>query len=392
MPTEPSTDSIEPFEVVVSDEEIEDLRQRLGSTRWPEREPVDGWNQGVPLAWLQEVCAHWAESYEWRALESRLNGLPQFRTGIDGLDIHFIHVRSPVPEATPLVITHGWPGSVTEFLDVIGPLTDPVSHGGESTDAFHLVCPSLPGYGWSGKPGETGWGVERIAAAWAELMARLGYERYGAQGGDWGSAVAMALAIQQPERVQGIHLNYAPVGPDKETLGDLTDREQAALVDVGEHLEWGMGYSLQQGTRPQTLGYGLLDSPAGLCAWITEKFWSWTDHDGDPRDAISVDAMLDDISVYWHTRSAASAARIYWEVGFARPSGRERWGSPPTVTAPTGISIFPREIMRPSRRWCERRFSDIRHFEELDRGGHFAALEQPELFVDQVRRAFREMR
>jgi pimeloyl-ACP methyl ester carboxylesterase len=254
------------------------------------------------------------------------------------------------------------------------------------------VIPSLPGFGWSGKPAETGWGVERIADAWAVLMSRLGYERYGAQGGDWGAGVSMALAARHPDEFIGLHLNYAPVGPDEDTLGDLTDREQAALADAAGHLEWGMGYSLQQGTRPQTLGYALLDSPAGLCAWIAEKFWAWTDHDGDPLDAVGADAILDDVSVYWHTRSAASAARIYWEVGFARPSGRDLLGELPGVDAPVGISIFPREIMRPSRRWCERRFTDIRFFEEPEHGGHFAALEQPETLVDHVRSTFRAIR
>lgn len=375
----------------MSDEQLADLDQRLGRTRWPEAEPVDDWSQGVPLDWLQVLCEHWRSAYDWRALEARLNALAQFKTSIDGIDVHFIHARSPEVNATPLLITHGWPGSVVEFLDVIGPLSDPVAHGGEAADAFDVVCPSLPGYGWSGRPAEPGWGAERIAAAWAELMSRLGYERFGCQGGDWGSLVSTTLAAHAPERVLGVHLNYAPVGPDKDTLEDLTERERGALADMAEHLEWGMGYSTQQATRPQTLGYGLVDSPAALCAWITEKFWDWTDHDGDPRSAVGIDAMLDDVSVYWHTRTAASAARLYWEVPFARPSGRERLLSAEPVRAPVAISIFPREILRPSRRWCERRFTDIRFFEEPERGGHFAALEQPEIFVDQVRRAFRAM-
>lgn len=383
--------ALRPFEVTVPDEELADLHRRLTQTRWPEAEPVAGWEQGAPLAWVRELCERWRDGYEWRRLESRLNSLPQFTTEIDGLRIHFLHVRSPEPDATPLVITHGWPGSVVELLDVLAPLTDPCAHGGEARDAFHVACPSLPGYGWSGKPTEPGWGAERIAAAWAELMTRLGYERFGAQGGDWGSAVSTALAAAEPERVAGVHLNYAPVGPDKSTFDDLTEAESRALADMAEHVEWGMGYSQIQATRPQTLGYGLIDSPAGLCAWIGEKLWAWTDHGGDPRDAIGSDAILDLVSVYWHTRTAASAARLYWEEPFARPSGRERYRGAEPLPTPVGISIFPREIMRPSRRWCERRYSDIRFFEELDSGGHFAALEQPQLFVDQVRRAFRAM-
>ena len=383
---------IRPFEIAVPEADLEDLRARLAATRWPEREPLDGWGQGVPLTWLQDACEHWRTAYDWRALESRLNALPQFTTHIDGLDIHFIHVRSREPQATPLLMTHGWPGSVTEFLEVIGPLTDPASHGGDAGDAFHLVIPSLPGFGWSGKPAETGWHLGRIAGAWAELMTRLGYERFAAQGGDWGAAVTMMLSLVAPERLSGVHMNYAPVGPGEEMRADLTPYEQQALADAGEYTEWGMGYALQQGTRPQTLGYAIADSPAGLCAWITEKFWAWTDHDGDPRSAVPLDAMLDDVSVYWHTRTAASSARIYWEVGFARPSGRELIANPPEVTVPSAVSVFPREIMRPSRRWCERKFTDLRFYEQPERGGHFAALEQPELFADQVRRAFREMR
>lgn len=279
---------------------------------------------------------------------------------------------------------------MVEFLDVLGPLADPVAHGGDAADAFHVVCPSLPGFGFSGKPAETGWGPGRIASAWAELMTSLGYDRFGAQGGDWGSAITAALAERHPERLVGIHLNYAPVRPS--TMDDLTEFEQRSLADVGEHREWGMGYSTQQATRPQTLGYGLVDSPVGQCAWIAEKYWAWTDHDGDPRSALSPDQMLDNVSVYWHTATAASSARIYWEDGFARPSQRNRMRQQQPIRVPAGVSVFPREIMRPSRRWCEEHYADLRFYEVLDRGGHFAAWERPTLFVDQVRRAFREMR
>jgi pimeloyl-ACP methyl ester carboxylesterase len=275
---------------------------------------------------------------------------------------------------------------------VIGPLADPVAHGGDARDAFHVVCPSLPGFGFSGKPSAPGWGPPRVARAWAELMTRLGYDRFGAQGGDWGSPVTTGLATQFPERVVGIHLNYAPVPADRSTMDNLTPAEQRSLADTGHHLEWGSGYALQQGTRPQTLGYGLVDSPAGQCAWIAEKYWAWTDHDGDPYQALSRDQMLDNVSVYWHTASAASSARIYWEDGFARPSARRGGRQPDSVAVPVAVSVFPREIIKPSRRWCERYYADLRFYEELDRGGHFAAFEQPELFVDQVRRAFRTMR
>jgi pimeloyl-ACP methyl ester carboxylesterase len=383
---------VTPFTVQVPDSSLDDLRARLAQTRWPEPATVPDWRQGVPLEWLRELCGYWADGYDWRALESRLNALPQFTAAVDGVTVHAIHVRSPHPDALPLVLTHGWPGSIVEFLDVIGPLTDPVAHGGDAADAFHVVCPSLPGFGFSGKPVEPGWGPSRIAVAWGELMAGLGYDRYGAQGGDWGSPVTTALATLHPDRVVGVHLNYAPVPADRSTMDDLTEVERKSIADTRDHLEWGSGYALEQGTRPQTLGYGLLDSPAGQCAWIAEKYWAWTDHDGDPYRALSRDQMLDNISVYWHTGTAASSARIYWEDGFARPSGRRAGRAVEPLPVPVGISIFPREIIRPSRRWCEQYYPDLRFYEALDRGGHFAAFEQPALFVDQVRRAFRTMR
>jgi epoxide hydrolase len=291
------------------------------------------------------------------------------------------------------VMTHGWPGTVVEFLDVIGPLADPAAHGGDPADAFHVVCPSLPGYGFSDRPAQAGWGIDRIADAWAALMARLGYDRYGTQGGDWGAAVSTAIGERDAEHVVGIHSNMAIVGPDPDTLGDLTEFEQRTLADLGETFEWGMGYALEQGTRPQTVGYGLVDSPVGQCAWIAEKYWAWTDHDGDPTSALTRDQMLDNITLYWLTATAASSARLYWESGWTRPSGQARMGAPvEPLSMPAAISIFPREIMRPSRRWCEKRYADLRFYEQPERGGHFAAWEQPQLFVDQVRRAFRTMR
>jgi pimeloyl-ACP methyl ester carboxylesterase len=382
------SEDLAPFTVGVADEALADLRQRLSRARWPEPATVSDWSQGVPLDWLRDLCGYWAERYDWRRLEARLNALPQFTTGLDGVNVHFVHVRSPHPDALPLVLTHGWPGSVVEFLDVLPLLTDPP--GGEG--AFHVVCPSLPGFGFSGKPGEPGWGPARIARAWAGLMSRLGYERYGAQGGDWGAAITTALAAHVPERLVGIHLNFVPGVRGGPTVDDPTEYERKSLADIGYHLEWGSGYALQQATRPQTLGYGLVDSPVGQCAWIAEKYWAWTDHDGDPLRALTHDQMLDNVSVYWHTGSAASSARIYWEDGFARPSNRRTGRPAEPLGVPVGVSMFPREIIRPSRRLCEQLFPDLRFYEQLDRGGHFAAFEQPELFADQLRRAFHTMR
>ncbi len=378
------SEAIEPFELRIEDAVLDDLRDRLARTRWPEAETVDDWSQGVPRQWLQDLCRHWADGYDWRRCEARLNGFGQFRTEVDGLGIHFLHVRSPEPNAAPLIMTHGWPGSVVEFLDVIGSLTDPVAHGGEAADAFHLVCPSLPGYGWSDRPATTGWGVDHTALAFAEIMARLGYDGYLAQGGDWGSAVSTALALNDPEHCAGIHLNMALAFPTGDMSADLTPEETTALEAAGEHQKMGTGYSKQQSTRPQTLGYGLVDSPVAQCAWITEKFWAWTDHPGDPLEVLDRDHVLDDVMHYWLPATGASSARLYWE-SFRQFGIR-------TVEAPVSVSIFPREIFRPSRRWCEAAYPDLRHFAELDRGGHFAAFEQPELFVDEVRAAFRTMR
>ncbi len=383
--------TITPFRASIPENDLVDLRARLRRTRWPDSETVEDWSQGVPLRWLQELCAYWQDDYDWRRCERRLNELPQFVTSIDGSDVHFLHLRSPDPSATPLLLTHGWPGAVLEFLDVVEPLADPLAHGGDPDDAFHVVCPTLPGYGFSGKPNAPGWGVDRIADLWAELMVRLGYSSYGLQGGDWGAVVSAALARRHPTSVLGLHVNFFVTWPEVDEETDLTDRERLALDDWASHLEWGRGYSTEQATRPQTLGYGLTDSPAGQCAWIVEKFWAWTDHDGDPTDAVSREQMLDIVTLYWLTASATSSARLYWETGrLRRPDGsRQTWPEP--LSVPSAVSIFPREISRPSRRWCERNFADLRFYEEAERGGHFAALEQPELFVDQVRRAFSSM-
>jgi pimeloyl-ACP methyl ester carboxylesterase len=376
--------AILPFRIEATDGELADLNDRLHRTRWPEAETVDDWSQGMPLAYAQDLCRYWADEYDWRARQARINGFPQFRTDIDGLGIHFLHVRSRHHDAFPVVLTHGWPGSVVEFLDTIGPLTDPTAHGGDAADAFHVVIPSLPGYGFSDKPARAGWNVERIGRAWAELMARLGYPRYGAQGGDWGAMVTTAVGQADPEHVAGIHLNMPVATPDQSTFGDLTAAETAALQRLADHREWGTGYSKEQSTRPQTLGYGLVDSPAGQCAWIVEKFWDWTDCDGHPENALTRDQMLDNVMLYWLPGTAASSARLYWE-SFRQPRLEP-------VTVPTGASIFPHELIRMSQRWAEARFQDIRYWNHVEKGGHFAAFEQPELFVDEVRAFFRLVR
>src|SRR5947209_1987011 len=307
------TGAIKPFRIAVSDDILTDLKSRLARTRWPEEELVDDWSQGAPLKWIQEICGYWANEYDWRAREAKLNRFEQFTTEIDGLDIHFLHVRSKEPSALPLIITHGWPGSIVEFHKVIGPLTDPAAHGGDPADAFHVVCPSLPGYGFSDKPARHGWNVDRIARAWAELMARLGYGRYGAQGGDWGAAVTTSMGHQDVEHLAGIHLNMPVALPDPATMGDLSEVEQAALAALTDYDKWDSGYSKQQSTRPQTVGYGLVDSPAAECAWIVEKFWSWTDCDGHPENVLSRDELLDNVMLYWIPGAGASSARLYWE-------------------------------------------------------------------------------
>jgi len=373
-----------PFEVRISREEAAELQTRLARTRWPDAETVDDWSQGIPLDYVRELCEYWGDRYDLGAAEARFNAFPQFRTEIDGIDLHFLHVRSPHAGALPLVLTHGWPGSVVEFHDVIGPLIDPVAHGGAAEDAFDVVCPSLPGYGWSTKPTTPGWGIERIAAAWSELMAGLGYERYGAQGGDWGAGVTTALGLHDREHVAGVHLNLVVALPDPETFDDLTDAERASLDSIAFYQQWDSGYSKQQSTRPQTLGYGLVDSPAAQCAWIMEKFYAWSDCDGHPENVFARDRLLDNVMAYWLTGTGASSARLYWE-----SFNRARLDS---VDVPIGCSVFPKEIFRPSRRWAEKQFSDIRYWGEPERGGHFAAFERPELFVNEVRASFRSMR
>ena len=364
-------DGIEPFVICMDGAALDDLRDRLRRARWPEREPVGDWSQGVPLDYLQGLCGYWAGRYDWRAAEARLNQIPQFTTTIDGLDIHFLHIRSPHPGAVPLLMTHGWPGSFLEFEQALGPLTDPLAHGGDPADAFDVVVPSLPGYGFSGKPATTGWDVHRIARAWAELMTRLGYDRFLAVGSDWGTSVSTSLALQHPGRLLGIHL-VPPLAPPDRSAGDLTGDERAALADLDQRSRTGSGYSAIQGTSPQTIGYSLTDSPAGLCAWIVEKLWAWTDHPRDLGQVLSADQVLDNITLYWLTGTGASSARLYWE-SIAQVTEWFTTAASDIVTVPAGCSVFPKEVPRPSRRWAQRRFTNIVYWNQPGRGGHFAA-------------------
>ncbi len=377
--------AIRPFTLAIPQDQLDNLERRLAGVRWPERETVEDWSQGVPLAALQELTAYWREGYDWRACEARLNALGQFTTEIDGLGIHFLHARSPHPGAMPLILTHGWPGSVIEFLDCVGPLTDPVAHGGRVEDAFHVVIPSLPGYGFSDKPRATGWGVERIGRAWAELMLRLGYERWVAQGGDWGAIITTTMGWQAPQGLAGIHLNMPMARGTREDFIAPDPEEQKAIAAGMHYKKWESGYAAEQSTRPQTIGYALVDSPVALAAWIYEKMWGWTDNQGCPEDALSRDTILDNVMLYWLTGTGASAARLYWEsfgaIGDALP-----------VLLPTGISTFPKEIVKAPRKWAERSLRNIVYWRDTERGGHFAAWEQPELFVAELRKCFALMR
>jgi epoxide hydrolase len=375
--------SLRPFRIDVPDAVLDDLRERLARTRWPEAETVDDWGQGAPLGWIQDMCRYWAEGYDWRARESLLNRFDQYVTSLDGLDIHFVHQRSPHAEARPLVITHGWPGSIVEFHKVIEPLTNPTAHGGDATDAFHVICPTLPGFGFSGKPTTTGWGVERIASAWAALMDRLGYDQYFAQGGDWGSAVTRSIGGQDAEHCAAIHITLA-MGTRPRVDGEPTPDEQRAMAGAQHYQTWDSGYSKQQSTRPQTVGYGLADSPAGQAAWILEKFWAWTDCDGHPENVLGRDELLDNLMFYWATNSATSSARIYWEsFGKARAT---------QLSVPVGVTVYPKEIVAPVRSWMEADYPNIVYWSEQPKGGHFAAFEQPELFVADIRECFRQFR
>lgn len=384
MPTD-----LSPYRVHVPDADLIDLRERLRRTRWPETATTPGWAQGVQLTWLQELCGYWAEEYSWRDVEARLNAVPQYLTRLDGLDVHVLHARSPHPGAMPLILSHGWPGSVLEYLELVPALTDPPAHGGVAEDAFDVVIPSLPGYGFSAKPATAGWGVERIAAAWAELMARLGYRRYGAAGSDWGTSISSLLGAQDGAHVVGIHLVPPLAGPDP-GVSDRTDAERAALDAMAQRSASESAYSDIHRTKPQTIGYALVDSPAGLCAWMAEKYWTWSDHQGGEA-ALSRDQILDQVTLYWLTGTAASSARLYAE-SIERVGGWISGASDDVVTVPTGASVFAAEVPRPSRRWAARRYPDIRFWAEHDRGGHFPALESPHLLVGDLRAFFGKLR
>ena len=378
---------INPYMIQISNDDLEDLKRRLLSTRWPEKETVEDWSQGIPLSYIKEVSDYWLNEYDWRSREEYYNSFPQFITNIEGLDIHFIHVKSPHEEAKPLIISHGWPGSIVEFHKVINPLIDPVSFGGKAEDAFHLVCPTLPGYGFSGKPSQTGTGVERIAELWDILMNKIGYSKYFAQGGDWGSAITIAIGKQNKGSCQGIHVNMPFAPPTKEALENPSERDKIAFEGLGYYQEWGSGYSKQQSTRPQTLGYGLVDSPIGQASWIIEKFYEWTDCNGHPENILNKEELIDNVMFYWLTKSAISSARLYWE-SFGSFGGNPE----EKLELPIGCSIFPKEISRTPRSWAEQIYSNIVYWNELKKGGHFAAFEQPEIFINEIRNCFKEMR
>jgi pimeloyl-ACP methyl ester carboxylesterase len=391
-----SETEIRPFRVDVPDEAIADLRRRITATRWPGQELVDDRSQGVQLATIQELAQYWASGYDWRACQARLNALPQFTTEIDGENVHFIHVKSPHADALPLIMTHGWPGSVIELLETVGPLTDPAAHGGSAGDAFDLVLPSIPGYGFSAEPAKIGWSSGRVAQAWAELMRRLGYTRYVAQGGDQGAAVTDAMGRQAPEGLAGIHMNLLLAGLGGGAMPAGTDQERAALEQTKTFRATGFGYFLEQATRPQTIGYALLDSPVALAAWML-------DHDtdsyqkisraftgGQPSGGLTRDHILDNITLYWLTGTGASAARSYWEGG--RAAALAAGQAPPEVKLPVGFTTFPGEIFRAPRSWVEKSYPNLTYFNEASKGGHFAAWEEPELFATEIRAAFKPLR
>jgi pimeloyl-ACP methyl ester carboxylesterase len=387
---------IRPFRVEVPDEAIADLRRRIAATRLPSKELVDDRSQGVQLATIQELARYWAADYDWRACEAKLNALPMFKTEIDGVDVHFIHVRSPHENALPLIMTHGWPGSVIELLETVGPLTDPAAHGGRAEDAFHLVLPSIPGYGFSGEPAEIGWSSSRVAQAWPELMHRLGYTRYVAQGGDQGAAVTDAMGRQAPEGLAGIHMNLLVTALGGGPMPADTEAERASLEQTKTFRATGFGYFLEQATRPQTIGYALLDSPLALAAWMldhdTDAYYkiSRAFVDGQPSGGLTRDHVLDNITTYWLTGTGASAARSYWEGG--RATALAAGHTPPEVKLPVGFTVFPGEIFRAPRSWVEKSYPNLTYFNEAGKGGHFAAWEEPELFATEIRAAFRSLR
>ena len=388
---------IRPFEIDIPQEMIKDLRGRIAATRWPSKELVDDRSQGVQLAALKALAEYWMTDYDFGRVEARLNALPQFTTEIDGVNVHFIHVRSEHDDALPLIMTHGWPGSVIELLETIGPLTDPTAHGGNPDDAFHLVLPSIPGYGFSGEPTEIGWYSGRVAQAWAELMDRLGYRRYVAQGGDQGAAVTDDMAHQGPEGLIGVHMNLL-----RSALGDVSslpaesEQERAALAQITTFRQSGFGYFLEQSTRPQTIGYALLDSPIALAGWMldhdTDSYYKIAHAfvEGQPTGGLTRDRILDNITLYWLTSTGASAARSYWEGG--RAAALAAGKAPPVVSIPVGFTTFPGEIFQAPRSWVEKLYPEVSYFNEASRGGHFAAWEEPQLFTEELRAAFAPLR
>jgi epoxide hydrolase len=380
---------VEPFRVEVPEAVLDDLHQRLARTRYPAPLPGAGWDYGTDDGYLRELVSYWRDGYDWRAREAALNRFEHAVTGLEGQRIHFLHARSDHPGALPLILTHGWPGSIVEFLDVVEPLRDPAGHGGDPADAFHVVVPSLPGYAFSGPTGERGWHQARVGRVWAALMARLGYERYVAQGGDWGAIVTTECARADLEHVAGIHLNMLAPNPGGDDPSTFTDDEAAALAGFTSMMDSEGGYFRIQSTRPHTLGFALEDSPAGLCAWIVEKFRAWSDCDGDVESCFTKDQLLDNVMLYWLTGTATSSVRFYYEFDKALRAGAVSFLA--RVDVPTGYARYPKEILRTSRRWAERDYNLV-HFADLPHGGHFAAMEQPELFVDDVRACFRKVR
>ncbi|TDJ11416.1 MAG: epoxide hydrolase, partial [Deltaproteobacteria bacterium] len=382
--------AIDKLDITVSDDVLDDLRERLARTRWPDQIPNSAWEYGTDLAYLQELCEYWREKFDWRKQEALLKQWDHFKTEIDGQKLHFIHARSSVEGALPLVITHGWPGSVFEFYKIIGPLTDPEAHAGDPADAFHVVCPSMPGYGWSGPTHETGYDIRKVAETVSKLMARLGYERYGAQGGDWGAIATTQLGLVDAEHLAGIHLNMVIAGPPagvENPMEGVSPEEMEGMAEMGNFQKNETGYQQIQGTKPQTLGYGLTDSPAGLAGWIVEKFRTWSDCNGDIESRFSKDELLTNIMIYWVTGTINSSTRLYCESmrsgRFGLPDGR--------IDVPTGCAIFPKEIIRPPRKWAEAQY-DVRQWSVMAAGGHFAALEEPDALVADVRKFFRELR
>ncbi len=383
-------DAIERFEISVDDTVLDDLRERLARTRFPDQIPGTGWDYGTDLSYLKELCSYWRDKFDWRTQEALLNRFEHYRTEIDGETLHFVHARSKVEGALPLVVLHGWPGSVFEFHKIIGPLSDPEAHGGDAGDAFHVVCPSLPGYGWSGPTRHTGVDVRRAGELISALMARLGYARYGAQGGDWGAIITTSMALTDPAHLAGIHLNLVIAGPPEgveNPLEGISPEEAAGIAATGEFMQKETGYQQIQGTKPQTLGYGLNDSPAGLAAWIVEKFRTWSDCGGDVESRFSRDELLTNIMIYWATQTINSSVRLYCET-----MRTGRFGPPDArVEVPTGCAVFPKEILRPPRKWAEARFN-VKQWTTMKSGGHFAALEEPEALVDDIRSFFRIVR